>query len=301
MNSEPFYEIYRKLAVGRSEPTKCLPVLDEFANICRDMKKAASSSDEWLAEADNCLHEIAKSSTLFTAAVSSWLTTDGDIRLAKALVSKASVSHLQHSTAESYDLSNIEESKAILAAYRLCTSYVAPAVSLGWTLSLAVSRPTDNMTHQAVDQLLLYHVEEFPWTTRRLLSAEDSPFKSLEKANEALLFLEKQEASLESLPKLREFAMTPEMRLTLSSLKRSENRAIHRRSRETSIFSQICTEQHFKYAHKTAMEFVIGDHVQETTLEMSPYSFSIEIPLSERTDPESGMARRRGHWRGVPQ
>ncbi|MBU1395224.1 MAG: hypothetical protein KKE84_03665 [Gammaproteobacteria bacterium] len=301
MSSEIFYELYRKLAGARSEPTKCLAVVDELAKVCRDSGKAASSTDELLADADNCLHEVAESSILFAAAVSRWLTVDEDVELAKALVHKASVRHLQQPAAESYGLSNIEETRAILTACRLCTLSAAPAVSLGWTLSLTISHPTSDKTRQAVEHLLQYHVDEFPWTTRQLLSSEDSPFKSLEKAHEALAALEEQEAWLEGLPKLREFAMTPEMRLTLSGLKRSEHRAIHRRSRETSVLAQIFTTQHFKYANKTAVEFVVGDKVQETTLEMSPYSLSVELPLSERTDPGSGAARRRGLWRGAPQ
>lgn len=301
MTSDIFYELYRKLAIARNEPTKCLPVLDELAKACRDGKKADSSSDDLLAEVDNCLHEVAQSSTLFAAAVSSWLTTDEDVELAKALVHKASVSHLQQSAAEIYDLSNIEEARAILAACRLCSHFVAPAVSLGWTLSLAVSRPTSDKTSQAVDHLLRYHIEEFPWTTRQLLLSEDSSFKSVEKANQALDILEKQEAWLENLPRLREFSMTPEMRLTLFSMKRNENRAIHRHSEKTSIFSQFCKKQNFKYAHKTAVEFVVGDRVHETTMEMSPHSLSLEPPLSERTDPEFGLVRRQRLWQGVFQ
>lgn len=301
MTIEIFFELYRKLAVARSEPTKCLPILDELAKVYRDGKNDVSSSDEWLAETDNCLYEVTQSPILFTAAVSSWLTTDEDVELAKALVHKISVLHLQQSAAEAYDLSNIEEARAILTACRLCTHFVAPAVSLGWVLSLATSRPANDKIRHAVDYLLRYHSEEFPRSTQRLLSSKDSPFKSVEKANEVLAALEEQEIWLQSLPRLREFAMTPEMRLTLSSLKRSENRAIHRHSQEKSIFLQICTKQQFKYAHKTAVELVVGDHVHETTLEMSPYSMSVELPLSEHTDPEFGAARRQRLWLGVPQ
>jgi len=273
--------------------------LDELAKIYRERTPPPSSSEECLAEADDCLHEIAESAILFAAAVSSWLTEDDDVELAKALVSKASVSHLQQSAAEVYDLSDIEEDRAILAACRLCTHYVAPAVTLGWTLSLTVSRPMSEKTSRAVDHLLRHHADEFPETTRRLLSSKDSQFKNVEEANKILAALEEQEVWLESLPRLREFAMTPEMRLTLSSLKRTENRAITRHARESSIFSQICTEQHFKYANKTAVEFVVGDEVHETTLEMSPYSVSIELPLSERTDPQLGVLRRQRLMRGV--
>ena len=177
----------------------------------------------------------------------------------------------------------------------------ATAIALGWALSLAVSHPTSDKIGRAVEHLLQYHIDEFPWTTRRLLSSENSPFKSIEKANEALAALEEQETWLLGLPRLREFAMTPEMRLTLSSLRRAENRDIIRHGREKSFFAQIFTPQYFKYANKTAVELVVGDTIQETTLEMSPHGLAVELPLSERTDPESGAARRRGLWRGVPQ
>lgn len=299
MTSEPFYELYRKLAAVRSEPSKGLPVLDEFAQVCRDREKAVPSLDEWLAEADNCLHEVAYSSTLFAMAVSSWLAVDEEVVLAKALIHKASARHLQQQAAEAYDLSNIDEMRAILAGCRLCTLGATPAISLGWALSLTVSHTkSDKMSH-AVECLLQYHIDELPRTTLRLLSSDDSPFKSDEKASEAIVALEEQETWLEGLPRLREFAMTPEMRLTLVSLNRNESRAIHRHSKEKSLLSRLFTSYHFKYADKTAVEFVVGDKVQETTLEMSPYSCFVEVPLSELTDPKSGAARRSRLWRGV--
>jgi hypothetical protein len=301
MVSESYYELYCKLAGARQEPSKALSVLGDFMMFWRDRRKAVPSSDERLAEADNCLDEIAHSSNLFAAAISNWLTGEEEVELARALVHKASVRHLQQEAAEAYNLSNNDEVQAILAGCRLCTLNAATAISLGWALSLAVSHPTSDKIGQAVKHLLQYHVDEFPWTTRRLLSSDDSPFKSVEKANEALAALEKQETWLSGLPRLREFAMTPEMQLTLSSLKRNENRDIHRHGRENSFFAQLFTAQYFKYANKTAVEFVVGDKVQETTLEMSPYSLAVELPLSERTDPESGVARRRGLWGGVPQ
>jgi len=301
MTSDLFYELYRKLAAARDEPAKGLSVLDELAEFCCERKEAASSSEEWLDEARDCLYEVAQSSTLFAAAVSNWLTVDKYTDLARALIDKASVQHLQQPVAEVYDLSDIDEPRAILAGCRLCARYVAPAVSLGWTLSLATSFPESDEARHAVDILLQYHVDEYPGTTQLLLSFENSPFKSVEKAQSALAVLEEQQAWLDGLPRLPEFAMTPEMRLTVSSLKRSEERAIHRRSRETSILSQFFTTHHFKYATKTAVEFVVDDQVQETTLKMSPYSVSVEVPLSGLTDPQFGHVKRRALWRGLPQ
>jgi hypothetical protein len=301
MTNDIFYDLYHKLVLWRNEPTKFIPLLNELAIVCRERKKAASSSDEWLAEADNCLDEVVNYSTLFAAAVSNWLTVNENIELGNALAHKASVRHLQQPGAEFYDLSNIDEASAILAGCRLCARAVTPAVSLGWTLSLAVSHPKSDDTGQAVEHLLQYHVEEYPRTTWRLLSFEDSAFKSEEKAKKALAALEKEEYWLEGLPSLCEFAMSPEMRLALSSVKRRENRDIDRHSRELSIFSQFVATQHFKYATNTAVEFIVGEQVHETTLEMSPYSVSIELPLSELTDPESAAERRRKLWRGVLQ
>jgi hypothetical protein len=217
------------------------------------------------------------------------------------VVHEASVQHLKQEAAEAYNLSNIDEGQAILAGCRLCTLNAATAITLGWALSLAVSHPMSDKTDQAVEHLLQHHIDEFPWTTRRLLSSEDSPFKSVEKANAALAFLKDQEAWLLGLPRLREFAMTPEMQLTLSSLKRAENRAIIRHGREKSFFAQLFTQQYFKYANKTAVEFLVGDTVQETTLEMSPHGLALELPLSEKTDPDSGVIRRTKLWSGVPQ
>ena len=301
MAREQFYNLYRKLASTRSKPTDAFPVLDELTLLCRDLRSTSASPQEWLAEAGNCLHEIAQSSLLFARAASRWLTNKEDIQLAKVLVHKASVRHLEQVAAEAYDLSIVEEKSAILTGCRLCTLSAAPALTLGWALSLAVSYPTSALAKEAVEYLLRYHAEEFPQSTRRLLSSEESQFKSLASAIAVLAALEEQEAWHENQPRLREFSMTPEMRLSLSSLQRRDNRDIQRHSREKSVFSKIFKAEHFKYANRTAVEFLVGDKVQETTLEMSAYSLSIELPFSELTDPQSGRIRRRRLWKGVPK
>jgi hypothetical protein len=301
MANEIFYELYRKLSMLGNESSNQIAILNEIATVCRERKQTGSTPEEWLAEADDCLHEVAESPALFATAVSSWLTFDEDVLLGKALAGKASVKHLQHSTPVSYDLSNIDEARAILTGCRLCATYVTPAVSLGWALSLASTHPISDKTGPAVEHLLRYHAEEFPWTTRHLLASQSSPFKSLEKSTKVLTALEENETWLKSLPRLRELAMTTEMRLTLSSIKRRESRDIHRHASEKSFFSQLFTTQHFKYANKTSVEIVSGNQVHETTLEMSPYSVSTELPLSERTDPEIGAARRKALWQGLFQ
>lgn len=299
MSREPFYDLYRKLSAAQRDTTTASQSINAFAALCREKMQSAAAPTDWRADADDCLHALAGSSVLLAVALAKWLVGD-DIELAKALLHKANVQHLQQSAAELYDLSAIEEATAILVGCRLCALNATPAISLGWTLSLSLSYPDSPNVADAVDYLLKYHVDEFPWTTRRLLASQASPFGSLEVAKAALVALNGLDGWIDGLPKLREFAMTPEMRLTLSSLKRNENRDIERHAGRESIFSQIFTTQHFKYANKTAVEFVVGDQIKETALEMAPYSVSVELPHSERTDPVAGAHRRRGLWQGVP-
>lgn len=298
VNHERLFHLYRQLAAARVDATIAGPALTELLSAFREASTTAEHRAEWLAGADDCLHVIAESSELFVSAISAWLIDSDNAALAKAVIHKANVRHLQQAHAELYALEGVAEADAALCAYRLCALNATPAVSLGWTLSLDLAFPTLAQTESAVNELLRFHMEEFPVTTLRLLSVEGSPFAALESASAALAALKAEDKWLEEQPRLREFAMTPEMRLTLSSLKRRENREIQRSSRGNSVLAQIFTTQHFKYANKTAVEFNVGGGVQETTLEMSRYGLSVELPLSEGTDPVSGAARRRALARG---
>lgn len=298
VNHNQFYELYRQLSASKADTTAADHAFDTFL---ADFQKASSNAEtlsEWMAGADDCLHVVAENSRLFVTAISRWLVDKGSAALAKAVVHKASVRHLQQPGAEFYNLEGVGEAEAVLCAYRLCALNATPAVSLGWTLSLGVAFHDLPATEKAVIELLRFHMDEFPKTTLRLLSAEGSPFAALELVGAALAALKAEDKWLDEQSRLREFAMTPEMRLMLSSLKRGENRAIQRSSRENSVFAQICTTQHFKYANKTALEFLVGSGVQETILEMSSYGLSVELPLSEGTDPVSGASRRLALSRG---
>jgi hypothetical protein len=298
VNHEQSYELYRQLSAAQTDVTKAGPALAALLAAFQAASSNAEQRTEWLAGADDCLHVIAGNSQLFVAAISTWLVDTGSAALAKAVVHEASVRHLQQPGAEFYKLEGVPEADAVLCAYRLCALNATPAVSLGWTLSLGVAFPSFPATQSALMELLRFHMDEFPNTTLRLLSVDGSPFAAVELVSAALAALKGDDKWLDEQPRLREFAMTPEMRLTLSSLKRSENRAIQQSSRENSIFAQIFTTQHFKYANKTAVEFNVGSGVQETTLEMSSYGLSVELPLSEGTDPVSGANRRRELARG---
>ncbi|MFV8801830.1 hypothetical protein ACNSO8_24940 [Yersinia sp. LJYL362] len=298
MTNNQFYELYRQLAALRTSNADCHPIIEELTRLYHETVRD-SSPDEYLAAADICLHEIGQSERLFTVALACWLTEDECLDLAKALTHEASVSHLQANSPVAYDLSSTEESRARLAACRLCALHVSPAISLGWTLSLATSFPTSATTLNTALALLQHHMEDYPSTTLRLLSSPDSPFSSLVLAQTGLKLLEQQLSHLNALPKLRELVMPPEMRLIYASLKRSENRDIQRQSEEKSIFGQFITQQHFKYASKTAIEILTGDDVRETTLEMMPFQIATELPTTWLTDPVSGDLARNRLWKGV--
>lgn len=299
MAKETFFEIYRKLSAARAAPAKALPVLDEFAQACKEAM--AEAPDEWQAEAENCLHEISLSTTVFPIAIAKWLTDQDTVSLAKALVHESSVQHLQAPVAVRYDLSSIDEALAILAGCRLCAFFVSPAISLGWALSLAVSLPHSARAQEAATALAQHHIDQYPRTTRHLLAAENSPFKSVGQASAALECLEAQEAWLSSLPSLRELSMTPKMRLAFASLKRRESREIGRQTRAQSIFMQICKVDHFKYAQKTSVEHLVEDQAHETSMEMTPYSIGVELPISEQSDPLEGRLMRSSLWKGLPK
>lgn len=299
MTSNPFYELYHKLEQLRGDPEQCRPVIGELTQLCRETAKT-SSPDECLAQAANCIRAICQSRAIFALAISAWLTNGEDIRLAKALIHEASVTYFQATNAQVFDLSLVDEQLAQLAACRLCALHPSPAISLGWALSLATSYPASPAALQIAQKLLQHHVAEYPSTTQRILSSENCPFQSLDLAIQGLSNLKEHEADLAALPRLREFTMPPDMRLIYASLKRSENRDIHRHSDQNSFFSQLFTAQHFKYASKTAIEIRAGDEVHETSLEMTALQLSTELPIVELTDPLSSMLYRSRLWRGQP-
>jgi hypothetical protein len=300
MTGEIFYGIYDKLSKASTDPER-VAAISELAQACRASEDQHERRDERLAQAEICIHQIAQSKDLFATAIATYIVQDDDIPLAKALAGEVSVRHMKLAAAVHYDLSKLSEDVSVLAACRLCSIYVTPAISLGWALSLLTSYPNSDNAKGAAAHLVEYHVTEFPLTTLRLLAATDSAFAGVALADEALNFLRAEEAHLEGLPKLREFAMTPEMRLTLGAIRRRQNREIQEHARQKSVFMQICKVEHFKYANKTYVEIGMGTQTQETTMEMSPYSLEVELPLSEYTDPVTGARRRRQLWKGIPR
>lgn len=298
MLRDDFFEIYRRLGSAATDFPAAAAAEDELSAAFLEHERAGGGS-EWLASADDCIYEIAESPPLFSRAISSWITSTGFAELIKAVLHQANVRHLRPTSAVAYDLSGVDEARAILTGCRLCAINVVPAISLGWTLSLLAARPTSEASLRAAEFLLLYHTDEFPWSTEKMLevygAGNDLPLVAA-----ALKYLRRLSASLEALPRLRELEMPLEARLALAQLRQSENREIQRKAAKASVFAGMISEHHFKYATQVAIEVPVGDGLRDSSLQMAGMSLSIELPFSEHTDPLAGAARRRSMWQGVP-
>lgn len=293
-----FPGIYQKLVSNRAAPEAALDILPEIAALSRSLKSSAGSEYEFPPYADHCFHEIVISRKLFASAISQWLTSDEDFELGSALLSKANGEYLDAKFPLHFHLETIEEGLAILAGCRLAAEFSTPALSLGWTLSLLAARPTAVLTLDAVKSLLGYHLDEFPISSQKLLNAPNTEFESLELFQVARTEIKKRAEYVSSLPFVNEFSMTPEMHMRLVAIRRQENREILRSANDASFFAKLFTPQHFKYSNKTSVEIHHLDGIEETTLGMATHSVSMELPLSERTDPMFGTTLRHALWKG---
>lgn len=293
-----FPGLYRKLTSNRAASEAAIATLPEIAALYRAHKSAAGADNKLPPYADHCLHEIVISPLLFTSAVAQWLTSDDDFELGSALLSKANGEYLDAKSPSRFNLEQVEENLAILAGCRLAAEFSTPAISLGWTLSLLAARPTSELTRSAVTSLLGYHLDEFPITSKKLLTVPDSEFESLDLFQLARAEIQKRAQFILSLPFVNEFAMTPEMHMRLVAIRRQENREILRSANDASFFAKLFSPQHFKYSSKTSVEIHLADGIEETTLDMATHSVSMELPLSERTDPMFGTTLRYALWQG---
>lgn len=299
MRDPELLEIYLKLAGDTRNAADDAVLLARLAELAREVPTEPGSDHLGSGAMDNCLHAIAHSPVLFPIAISAWLSNEEDVLLGKALQHQVSVAHLSQTYPQPYDLAGVDEQQAVIAARRLCALAAAPAVSLGWALSLARQFPQSPLTAGALADLLDYHVFELPGSTHKLLAAKESVFQEFDASIATLDRVDQQDAELNTLPHLQEFEMTADMRLILSTLKRNENREIHRRSDEHSILSLIARRINLKYGGHPVVE-VRGDAgTTETTMEMFSHELSIELPLSETTDPVLGNMKRNRLWKGA--
>lgn len=292
-------EIYLQLVGDERAPDRDDQLLARLAQLARQ----AAPDDEFArfgtVDVNNCLHAIAQSPVLFPIALARWLAGESDIRLGKALLHQASVAHLDQRFPQSYDLTRVPEADAITTARRLCALAAAPAISLGWTLSMARDFPSRDAVRTQAMELLDYHVDQLLVSTAELLASPESSFQNLDASIETLRRVREVQQILEGLPRLRELDMTADMRLLHSSLKRSERREIHRRADEASVFHGLLHQVKLKYASRPVIEVQNESGKQETAIPMFSHEITVELPLSELTDPVLGRMHRNRLWRSA--
>ena len=299
MTDQALLDIYLKISGDNRNILEDAVLLNRLAQLARRDPTGPESDLLSSDMMNNCLHAIAHSTTLFPTAISTWLSSDEDARLGKALEQQASVAYLSQSHPQPYDLTEVDEQQAVTTALRLCALNAAPAVSLGWTLSLVRQFPPSTAMDAALTTLLDYHTSELPGSTRKLLMSSDSVFRGLDASIATLARLNQQNEELEALPDLREFEMTADMRLMLSTLKRNEQRDIHRSAEEQSIFRMIVKKVRFKYGgSRPVVELKGHGGTSDSTIDMVQQELSVELPLSETTDPVLGKGRRNRLWAG---
>ena len=292
-------EIYLQLAGDERAPDRDDQLLARLAQLARQTAPDAESDRFGTVDIDNCLHAIAQSPVLFPIALARWLVGETDVRLGKALLHQASVAHLDQRFPQSYNLTGVAEADAITTARRLCALAAAPAISLGWTLSMVRDFPSSDAVRTQAMELLEYHVDQLLVSTAEFLASPESSFQDLDASIETLRRAREAQQVLEGLPRLRELDMTADMRLLHSSLKRSEHREIHRRADEASVFRGLLHQVKLKYASRPVIEVRHEYGTQEMAIPMFSHELAVELPLSELTDPVIGRVRRNRLWRSA--
>lgn len=286
--------LYRRLATVGNAVTDIEPLVLELAGALLGIEKLPGP---WDAKA--CLEKLASRERLSNVALTLWLADDDKVQCAKQLLRVISVRSVEVREEPALDISGLPLGKVALCASRLCSLFTSTVLSLRWTLALAAaSEKQDPEVMKFAVELMRYHVEEFPRTTRELLTQCSTAYKVLDLAASALAHLEAEEKRLLDFSFMPELAMNDSMRIAVSSHERNQQREILRGADERGLFAQLFTRQYFKYSREVAFQVHAGGKVHEQSMQMPGYSVSIELPMSEALDPQMGAQRRRRLWIG---
>lgn len=290
-------EIYLQLAGQERDPERDNQLLDRLEALEDEIAPDGGAGRSALVDLDNCVQAISGSPVLLPVALGRWLGGDAHLRLGKAVVERASVAYLNQRFPQSFDLRAVPVAASMTTAGRLCALGAAPAVSLGWTLSMFRDYPEEEGVRGRTRELLDYHVDQLLVSTVELLASPESSFQTLDVSIETLARARDARRVLDGMPRLRELDMTAEMRLLHSALKRSEHREVHRRADEASVFRHLMHRIKLKYATRPVIEVRNETGTHEMAVAMSSHELALELPLSELTDPVVGRLRRNRLWR----
>ena len=289
-------EICLRLDGDDRDPNQDDKLLARLAELARKREPGADPDRFDCVGIGQSLHVIAESQALLPIALARWLGSQADVRLGKALLHEASVTYLNQRFPQSFDLNRVPERDAITTARRLCALAAAPAISLGWALSMARDFAGSPAACGEAMDLLDYHVDQLLGSTVECLTAPESSFRDLDASAEALRRAREAQQVLEALPRLLELEMTADMRLLHSSLKRKEHREIHRRADEFSVFSRIAPQVKLKFASRPVIEVRDQTSTRDMAIQMFSQELIVELPLSELTDPVIGSMHRNRLW-----
>lgn len=291
--SEPLYELSRKIRDSKNGGATAINLaFDELEAIYRAALAVGRGEVFLEKQAEMVIDTVANDVELLAAALMRWLPNDEVEDLSNQLCQIAVIHHLNADSAVYFDLAGSNKQRAEAVALRLVSLAISPALSVGWLLSLAKEHGAESDTSQLVEELMDFHIAEFPASTRQVLMGHRNPLAQLELACRALERLNKGHEFVENLPDAHELDMPVPMRLMYSSLSYERSRSITAVSEARSLFASLFKTQRFKYATRTAVEIHHGDQVHEQTLEMAPFSVSYELPVTERADPLAAHFQR---------
>ena len=265
--------LFGRLAAAEDDPAALTPLLAEIAVL-------PSNSFEL----NHCIHILASSPVMATVAFGTWFGRTVAAQVGKAIEHELSVTHLQAETLPPFEPGRIDPVDALLAAHRLVGIHAAPAVSLGWIV--ACLQAGLDPSEATLGPLLRHMARQFPDTTRQLLNGADPAltdrYPALAETIRASNALYEHRAQA---PRLKEFTLSVEDRIIRQGRQLQEQRDIEQRAEEASVFTQIVTRAHFKYAQQAAFQFETGGETYEQVVSMQEFSLIYERPFLERTDP----------------
>lgn len=292
MNKGDLFEVRRALMLHDTDMSRALSALDTLAvgfdQACSDGNAKVFTEGD----AKYCLDAIARSAPLLTEALCRWVPAAGRRTLADSLIHCADVHYLQQKALLPVDLSGLDAEASMCVADRLCIGHATPALALAWVLALHRYFPDSAATEAKALELVRLYATEYPASSLALTANRDSPLAQTPLALRLHEDLSWHQTYLDSLPKLTEFALPPEHRLLLVSLRRQRNRTMTKISTERSLLASLMNVSHFKYANRTAVEVHALDSTQEIEMKMMPLSMSVELPLSALVDPMTELLRR---------